>query len=238
MNQWNHIDVYPTQILFIRVPTLTLLTYAPVQTINICLCTDPSITPQILFVYPHINTTHIRPQCHVNPPVQTLYASHRFSSPRRRHSYKPHQHPPLARNKQHHIQRTNQQCQDKQRHIRANQQCQDRPPIHSPPNRHPLAIHPQRQGGMTVDGAMMQGGALMTHLQVSNCLVIFHLYLRISPNQRDVLWCMVQYSLWIQWNLTNTPTGLAKSDLNWEVTVLQGANLHCGIQFGTEPGWP
>ena len=29
--------------------------------------------------------------------------------------------------------------------------------------------------------------------------------------------------------------GLGKSDLNREVTVLQGANLHGGIQFGTEP---
>ena len=30
--------------------------------------------------------------------------------------------------------------------------------------------------------------------------------------------------------------GLGKNDLNGEVTVLQGANLHGGIQFGTEPG--
>ena len=30
------------------------------------------------------------------------------------------------------------------------------------------------------------------------------------------------------------PTG--QNDLNGEVTVLQGANLHCGIQFGTEQG--
>ncbi len=30
--------------------------------------------------------------------------------------------------------------------------------------------------------------------------------------------------------------GLGKSDLNAEVTLLQGANLHGGIQFGTESG--
>ena len=33
-----------------------------------------------------------------------------------------------------------------------------------------------------------------------------------------------------------SPTGLDKSDLNVEVTVLQGAKLHTGIQFGTEKG--
>ena len=30
--------------------------------------------------------------------------------------------------------------------------------------------------------------------------------------------------------------GLGKTDLSGEVTILQGANLHCGIQFATEPG--
>ena len=30
--------------------------------------------------------------------------------------------------------------------------------------------------------------------------------------------------------------GLSKSDLNGEVTVLMGAKLHCGIQFGTAKG--
>ena len=33
-----------------------------------------------------------------------------------------------------------------------------------------------------------------------------------------------------------SPMGLGKSDLNGEVTVLQGAKLHCGIQFGTGKG--
>ena len=45
----------------------------------------------------------------------------------------------------------------------------------------------------------------------------------------------IQIPLMIQWNLSNTVTpGLGKSDLNGEVTVLQGATLHCGIQFGTD----
>ena len=35
-------------------------------------------------------------------------------------------------------------------------------------------------------------------------------------------------------SLLRSPTGLDKSDLNGEVTILQGANLHGGIQFGTE----
>ena len=35
-----------------------------------------------------------------------------------------------------------------------------------------------------------------------------------------------------------SPMGLGKSDLNGEVTLLgpTGGYLHCGIQFGTEPG--
>ena len=37
-------------------------------------------------------------------------------------------------------------------------------------------------------------------------------------------------------SLIRSPTGLGKSDLNGEVTVLQGANLHGGIHFWTEPG--
>ena len=42
----------------------------------------------------------------------------------------------------------------------------------------------------------------------------------------------------IQWNLSNNPMGLGKSDLNGEVTVLQGDKLHCGIQFGPRKGDP
>ena len=39
----------------------------------------------------------------------------------------------------------------------------------------------------------------------------------------------------IQWNLTNTATtGLGKSDLNGEMAIITGANVHCGIQFRTE----
>ena len=34
-------------------------------------------------------------------------------------------------------------------------------------------------------------------------------------------------------SLLRSPMGLGKSDLNGEVTVLQGAKLHCGMQFGT-----
>ena len=37
-------------------------------------------------------------------------------------------------------------------------------------------------------------------------------------------------------SLMRSPTGLDKSDLNGEVTILQGAKLHCGIQYGTEQG--
>ena len=37
-------------------------------------------------------------------------------------------------------------------------------------------------------------------------------------------------------SLIRSPMGLGKSDLNGEVTVLQGAKLHCGIQFGTAKG--
>ena len=33
-----------------------------------------------------------------------------------------------------------------------------------------------------------------------------------------------------------SPMGLGKSDLNGDVTVLQGDKLHCGIQFGTDQG--
>ena len=33
-----------------------------------------------------------------------------------------------------------------------------------------------------------------------------------------------------------SPMGLSKSGLNREVTVLQGAKLHCGINFGTANG--
>ena len=37
-------------------------------------------------------------------------------------------------------------------------------------------------------------------------------------------------------SLIRSHMGLPKSDLNGEVTVLQGVKLHCGIQFGTENG--
>ena len=37
-------------------------------------------------------------------------------------------------------------------------------------------------------------------------------------------------------SLIRLPAGLGKSDLNGEVTFLQRANLHCIMQFGTEPG--
>ena len=40
----------------------------------------------------------------------------------------------------------------------------------------------------------------------------------------------------LQWNLTNT--GLGKSDLNEEVTVLQGTKLPCGIQVTLMVRWP
>ena len=40
----------------------------------------------------------------------------------------------------------------------------------------------------------------------------------------------------LEWNLTNT-VSLGKSDLNEEVTLLQGDNLHCRKQFGTEHEW-
>ena len=33
-------------------------------------------------------------------------------------------------------------------------------------------------------------------------------------------------------SLIRSPVGLGKSDINGEVTILQRAKLHCGIQFG------
>ena len=37
-------------------------------------------------------------------------------------------------------------------------------------------------------------------------------------------------------SLIRSSAGLVKRDLNREVALLQGANLHCRMQFGTEPG--
>ena len=37
-------------------------------------------------------------------------------------------------------------------------------------------------------------------------------------------------------SLVRSHMGLGKTDLNGEVTVLQGAKLHGGIQFGTGKG--
>ena len=37
-------------------------------------------------------------------------------------------------------------------------------------------------------------------------------------------------------SLIRSSAGLGKSDLNGEVTVLQGAKLHYGIHYGTEQG--
>ena len=47
---------------------------------------------------------------------------------------------------------------------------------------------------------------------------------------------LIKYS---RTSLIRSPTGLGKSDLNGEVTLLQGQtsySLHCGIQFGTDQG--
>ena len=37
-------------------------------------------------------------------------------------------------------------------------------------------------------------------------------------------------------SLIQSHMGLGKNDLNGEVTVLHGTQLHCGIQFGTAKG--
>ena len=37
-------------------------------------------------------------------------------------------------------------------------------------------------------------------------------------------------------SLRRSPIWLGKSDLNGEVTVLEGAKLHCGMQFGNANG--
>ena len=53
------------------------------------------------------------------------------------------------------------------------------------------------------------------------------------------IWTFVRNILIILYSgtsLLRSPTGLGKSDLNGDVTLLQGGYLHCGIQFGTEPG--
>ena len=42
--------------------------------------------------------------------------------------------------------------------------------------------------------------------------------------------------LYSETSLIRSPMGLPKSDLNGEVTMLQGVKLHCRIQFGTENG--
>ena len=52
---------------------------------------------------------------------------------------------------------------------------------------------------------------------------------------------MIKLNINVLWTYSGTSliwslTGLGKSDLYGEVTILQGDNLHCGIQFGTEQG--
>ena len=44
--------------------------------------------------------------------------------------------------------------------------------------------------------------------------------------------CMVQVNSGT--SLIGSPMGLGKSDLNGEVTILQGAKLYCRIQYGTD----
>ena len=44
------------------------------------------------------------------------------------------------------------------------------------------------------------------------------------------------FSWYSETSLIRSPMGLPKSDLNGEVTVLQGVKLHCRIQLGTENG--
>ena len=57
--------------------------------------------------------------------------------------------------------------------------------------------------------------------------------------KRIIIWPMI---FTVQWNTATSIIRLSmpmgKSDLNGEVTVLQGAKLHCGIQFGTAKGDP
>ena len=53
-----------------------------------------------------------------------------------------------------------------------------------------------------------------------------------------VFYCIVCSCIVLKYSgtsLIRSPTGRGKSDLNGEVTLLQGANLHGGI-FGTEQG--
>ena len=42
------------------------------------------------------------------------------------------------------------------------------------------------------------------------------------------------WTLYSGTSVIRSPTGLGKSNRNGEVTVLQGANLHGEVQFGTE----
>ena len=60
------------------------------------------------------------------------------------------------------------------------------------------------------------------------CFMVDHKLLNVD-NHYDSL---IKYS---GTSLLRSPTGLGKSDLNAEVTLITGGYLHCGIQFGTEP---
>ncbi len=53
------------------------------------------------------------------------------------------------------------------------------------------------------------------------------------PNLNDVSGYISNYEIIKNQSRYDGTTGLGKCDLNGEVTVLQGAKLHCGIQFGT-----
>ena len=46
----------------------------------------------------------------------------------------------------------------------------------------------------------------------------------------------IEISIYSGTSLIRSPAGLGKSDLIGEVTLLQGTNLHCIMQYGTEQG--
>ena len=76
-----------------------------------------------------------------------------------------------------------------------------------------------------------------------NCSVMYGVRCRYTSMKCSVMYgvrcrytsmkCSVMYS---GTSLIRSLMGLGKSDLNGEVTVLQGAQLHCGIQYGTAQG--
>ena len=102
--------------------------------------------------------------------------------------------------------------------------------------------HPTPMKGLEITSVFISYKAI---LRLLHCLLDEICSLKITNNCLGFSWLKMDSGLFCSQNcaysgtsLIRSPTGLGNSDLNGDVTVLQGANLHCRIQFGTEPGWP